>query len=79
MSEKRDEGLDGRKQGALGSKDVVYTNSLLMHDVGCLFMMGIVLLWLGEDQCEQNHENNETTGSMIASDFNGGSGKYSST
>ena len=62
-----------------GSKDVVYTTSLLVHDVGCLFVMDVVLLWLGKDKREQNHENNGTTGTMIASDFYGGSGEYSST
>ena len=40
--------------------------------------MGVVLSWLGEDKREQNHENNGTTGTMIASDFYGGSGEYSS-
>ena len=58
---------------------MVYTTSLLVHDVGCLFGMGVVLLWLGEDKREQNHEKNGTTGTMIVSDFYGGSSEYSST
>ena len=62
-----------------GSKDMVCTTSLLAHDVGCLLVMGVVLLWLGEDKREQNHENNGTTDTMIAGDFYGGSGEYGST
>ena len=42
-------------------------------------MMGVALLWLGEDKREQIHDNNGTTGTMIASDFYGGSGEYTST
>ena len=78
MSEGRDKRLDGRKRGALWVQKRGLYHFLLVHDVGCLFVVDVVLLWLGEDKRKQKHQNNGTTGTTIASNSYGSSAEYTS-